>query len=136
MAAGISGVHIVIYSRSASRDREFLRTVLGFDSVDAGDGWLIFALPPAELGIHPTREPSAHELFLTCADLDATRASLRKVGARVSRPVARPWGRLVRLRLPSGARIGIYEPSHARAVAPAGRKSRAKGQRPRRSGDR
>ncbi|TMF94473.1 MAG: extradiol dioxygenase, partial [Chloroflexi bacterium] len=76
----ISGAHVILFSQDAEADRAFISDVLGFRSVDAGEGWLIFALPPAELAVHPA-DDAHHELYLMCRDLDATVAALREKGA-------------------------------------------------------
>jgi len=112
----IRGVHAVMFSTEAERVRALLRDALGFASVDAGDGWLIFALPPAELGVHPTEAGSSVELYLLCDDLEGTIAELDGKGVACSEPIEeRGWGRLTYLKLPDGARLGLYEPNHATA---------------------
>ena len=109
----ISGVHAIIFSRDAEADRAFFRDVLGLDSVDSGGGWLIFALPPAELGIHPTEEQDDHQLFLLCEDIEATAKALEGKRVRLKRPFDEPdWGRVTELTLPGGGRIGLYQPKH------------------------
>jgi catechol 2,3-dioxygenase-like lactoylglutathione lyase family enzyme len=113
----ISGAHVILFSEDAEADRAFFRDVLGFRSVDAGDGWLIFALPPAELAVHPSDE-SHHELYLMCADLDETIAELRRRGAIITdRAAEREWGRMVAVTLPGGGRLQLYEPRHASPLA-------------------
>ena len=112
----ITGAHTVIYSESAEEVRAFLRDVLGFSSVDAGGGWLVFALPPAELAVHPSDGDSSHELYLMCDDLDATMAELSAKGVKFQPVTEQRWGRLTSLILPDGARLGLYEPSHATAI--------------------
>jgi catechol 2,3-dioxygenase-like lactoylglutathione lyase family enzyme len=113
----ITGAHVILFSKDAEADRAFFRDVLGFRSVDAGDGWLIFALPPAELAVHPSGD-SYHELYLMCADLDETIAELRRRGAIVSDHVTeRDWGLMVAVTLPGGSRIQLYEPRHASPLA-------------------
>jgi catechol 2,3-dioxygenase-like lactoylglutathione lyase family enzyme len=108
----IKGAHVILYSEDAEADRAFMRDVLGFDSVDAGGGWLIFALPPSELAVHPSDE-SRHELYLMCDDLDSTTAELRRKDAEVSDDVVdRKWGRMVGVKLPSGGTLYLYEPRH------------------------
>ena len=108
----ITGAHAIIYSRDAEADRDFIREKLGFDSVDAGGGWLIFALPPAEVAVHPDDAGDRHELFLMCDDIEATAAQLA-----ISEPITEArFGRLVYIALPSGARIGLYEPKHPTAI--------------------
>lgn len=112
----ISGVHAIIYSKQAERLRTFLRDTLKLPSVDAGGGWLIFALPPAELGIHPAEE-SYHELYLMCDDIEATTRDLKAKGVEVATPIAdQGWGLLSRLRLPSGDEISLYQPKHPTAI--------------------
>jgi predicted enzyme related to lactoylglutathione lyase len=110
----ITGVHAIIYSEQAQAAREFFRDVLGWDSVDAGHGWLIFALPPAELAVHPDGGPDRHELYLMCDDLDATLGELRAKGVEpVEDVTAQRWGRTTAIGIPGGGRIALYEPAHA-----------------------
>lgn len=109
----ISGAHVILFSEDADADRAFIQDVLGFRSIDAGEGWLIFALPPSELAVHPAGE-SRHELYLMCGDLEATIGALRAKGADVSDDVTeRGWGRMVEVTLPGGGSIYLYEPHHA-----------------------
>jgi catechol 2,3-dioxygenase-like lactoylglutathione lyase family enzyme len=116
----INGVHALIYSPDADADRAFLRDVLGFEHVDSGGGWLIFALPPAELGVHPTDGEPHHELYLMCDDVDRTTADLRTKGADFEGDIQDlGFGRLATMRLPSGATLPMYEPKHAVAARPA-----------------
>jgi catechol 2,3-dioxygenase-like lactoylglutathione lyase family enzyme len=108
----ISGAHVILFSTDAEADRAFFRDVLGFRSVDAGDGWLIFALPPSEVAVHPAAD-SHHELYLMCKDLESTTTELRRKGAAVSQDVIqRDWGRMVAIRLPGGGDLYLYEPHH------------------------
>ena len=108
----ISGAHVVIYSKNAEADRAFLRDVLGLSSVDAGGGWLIFALPPAEVAVHPGKN-GRHELYLMCSDLDGTLARLKEKGVKIlPRIHDEPWGRLGTIVLPGGSRLSIYQPKH------------------------
>lgn len=116
----INGVHAIVFSSEAERVRTFFAEVLGPASVDAGDGWPIFALPPAELAVHPA-ETSRHELSFMCDDIHATLAELRAKGVEVSDEVSdESWGLLAWLRLPDGAKIGIYEPKHPSPISPSG----------------
>ncbi len=109
----IRGVHMIIASTDAGADRAFLRDVLGLDSVDAGEGWLIFALPPAELAVHPG-ENGRHELYLMCADLEATLRELERRGAALNSSITeQPWGRRGFIALPGGGELAIYQPTHA-----------------------
>ncbi|MDQ6879053.1 MAG: extradiol dioxygenase [Candidatus Dormibacteraeota bacterium] len=114
----ISGVHTIIFSRDAEADRAFFKDVLGLDSIDSGGGWLIFALPPAELALHPTEEPERHELFLLCDDIEVTARELEKKGVPLKRPFDEPrWGTVTEIALPGGGRISLYQPKHALAHA-------------------
>jgi catechol 2,3-dioxygenase-like lactoylglutathione lyase family enzyme len=109
----INGVHALIYSTDAEADRAFVRDVLGLEHVDSGGGWLIFALPPAELGVHPTDADPRHELYLMCDDVIRTTAELRAKGAEFDGGIQDVgFGRLTTIRLPSGAKLPMYEPNH------------------------
>jgi catechol 2,3-dioxygenase-like lactoylglutathione lyase family enzyme len=109
----IIGAHALIYSHDAEADRTFLRDVLGFDFVDSGGGWLIFALPPAEVAVHPTEGEPSHELYLMCDDIDRTVEELRAKGAEFDGGITDArFGRLTTIRLPSGASLPIYQPKH------------------------
>jgi hypothetical protein len=109
----ITGAHAILYSTDADADRGFLRDLLGTTSVDAGGGWLILALPPAEVAVHPTDGPARHELYLLCDDIDATVDELRARGVVVDGGISdEGWGRLVTIRLPGGSALGVYEPRH------------------------
>ena len=112
----ISGAHVIVYSKDAEADRAFLRDVLGFKSVDAGHGWLIFALPPAEAAFHPADENGAHELFFMCDDLKSEMSSLAKKGVTCSEAHEERWGSITRIMLPGGGKIGLYQPRHPRAT--------------------
>jgi catechol 2,3-dioxygenase-like lactoylglutathione lyase family enzyme len=114
----ISGTHVIIYSRDAEADRAFFRDVLGLDSVDSGGGWLIFALPPAEVAVHPTEEKDHHELYLLCEDIEASAKELESRGVPLRRPFDEArWGRVTEITLPGGGRIGLYQPKHPLAHA-------------------
>ena len=118
MKSLISGVHALIYSHDADADRAFFRDVLGLDAVDSGGGWLIFALPPSELAIHPTDEEDDHELFLLCDDIEATAMELERKRVPLTRPFDEErWGTVTRITLPGGGRIGLYQPKHQLAHA-------------------
>ncbi|MCA1675362.1 MAG: extradiol dioxygenase [Actinobacteria bacterium] len=112
----INGAHVIIYSRDAEADRQFLRDVLEFAPVDAGEGWLLFKVPPAELAVHPTEGAAVHELYLLCDDVEATVAELTAKGAEFAGPVAdQGWGLLVSIVLPGGGQVGLYQPQHPTA---------------------
>ncbi|SHN46498.1 VOC family protein [Cryptosporangium aurantiacum] len=108
----ITGAHAILYSSAAEEVRTFLHDVLGFGSVDAGGGWLIFALPPAELAVHPTGGGSSTELYLMCDDIEATLAELKTKGVECQPVTDQGWGLLSRLTLPDGSGLGIYQPRH------------------------
>jgi catechol 2,3-dioxygenase-like lactoylglutathione lyase family enzyme len=112
----ISGAHVVIYSKNAEADRAFFRDILGFKSVDAGHGWLIFALPPTEAAFHPS-EGDVHELYFMCDDLKTEMASLANKGVKCSKVEEARWGSVTKMRLPSGGSVGLYQPKHPTAIA-------------------
>jgi hypothetical protein len=113
----IFGAHTIIYSKDATADRVFLRDVLGFASVDAGHGWLIFALPPSEVAIHPAEENGRHELYLMCDDLKAEIAALREKGVSYSDVHEERWGSITTIRLPGGGNVGLYQPKYPTALS-------------------
>jgi catechol 2,3-dioxygenase-like lactoylglutathione lyase family enzyme len=113
----IFGAHVIVYSKDAAADRAFLRDILGFGSVDVGQGWLIFALPPAEVAVHPADENSLHELYLMCDDLEAEIETLRNNGVRCSDVQEARWGSSVKIRLPGGGDVGLYQPKHPTAFS-------------------
>ena len=110
----IDGAHIVVYSENADADRAFFRDILGFPSVDAGHGWLIFALPAAEAAFHPAHGNAKHELYLMCDDLKAEIAALQARGVACSDVKEERWGSITKIRLPGGSEIGLYQPKHPR----------------------
>jgi catechol 2,3-dioxygenase-like lactoylglutathione lyase family enzyme len=111
----ISGAHVIVYSKDAEADRGFFRDVLGFKSVDAGHGWLIFALPPAEAAFHPS-EDGIHELYFMCDDLRAEMASLAKKNVTCCKVEEARWGSITKMRLPGGGEVGLYQPKHPTAL--------------------
>lgn len=118
----IAGGHVIIYAEDAERARAFIREVLGFDSVDAGRGWLIFALPPSELAVHPGESggqgDAHHELFLMCHDLERTVADLQRKGVEFTSPVtAARFGLMTRFKIPGAGEIGLYQPKHPSPLA-------------------
>ena len=110
----INGAHVVVYSKDAEADRRFLTDILGFRSVDAGQGWLIFALPPSEAAVHPAAENDRHELYLMCDDLARTMADLKAKGVACDEVVEARWGVITKVPLPGGGKVGLYEPRHPR----------------------
>lgn len=142
----IIGAHAIVYSKSPEADRGFLRDVLALPSVDVGEGWLIFGLPPAEVAVHPSDENDVHELYLMCGDVAQFVAAMKRHGI-VCGPVQNlGWGLLTQLTLPGGGKLGVYQPRHARPKPmragklrrkPAGRRPTKKAPRkPRRRGAR
>jgi hypothetical protein len=115
----IFGAHFVVYSKDATADRAFLQDTLGLKSIDAGHGWLIFALPPAEAAIHPSEESTRQELYFLCNDLNAEIASLQKKGVRCTEVQEARWGSITKIPLPGGSEIGLYQPKHALAIPSA-----------------
>ncbi|MGA2602356.1 MAG: extradiol dioxygenase [Bryobacteraceae bacterium] len=113
----IFGAHTILYSKDADADRAFLQDVLGLSHVDAGHGWLIFALPPGEIAVHPAEENNRHELYFMCDDLKTEIAALRGKGVQCSEVHQERWGSLTKIRLPGGGDIGLYEPKHPTAIA-------------------
>ena len=113
----IHGAHVIIYSKDAEADRAFFRDTLKYPSVDAGHGWLIFALPPAELAIHPAEENDHHALYLMCDDVRALVTELAGKQVPCSAIQEERWGSIVHVTLPGGGRLGIYQPKHPSPVA-------------------
>jgi len=109
----IRGAHIIVYSKDADADRNFMRDVLKFPFVDAGHGWLIFALPPAEIAVHPAGESESHELYLMCDDVNAFIAEMNGAGVACSAVSEQRWGSLTHVTLPGGGTLGVYQPKHA-----------------------
>jgi len=115
----ITGMHAIVFSSEADQVRAFFKDTLGLPSVDAGGGWLIFALPPAELAVHPAGRESRHELYLMCDDIHATLADLRDKGIGVAQDVTdQGWGLLAAIRLPDGSQFPIYQPRHPSPPSP------------------
>ena len=111
----VFGAHLIVYSNDADADRAFLAEVFGFESVDAGGGWLIFALPPAEVAVHPAETPGA-ELYLMSDDLSAEMRSLADRGVVCSDVEEARWGSVTKVPLPGGGVIGLYQPRHPLAI--------------------
>jgi hypothetical protein len=114
----ITGLHAIIYSGDAEKNRAFLRDVLSLTWVDAGHGWLIFAAPPAELAVHPTEEHEKprRELYLMCDDLRATMRELADKGVQCSAITEARWGSITSIHLPGGGTLGLYQPKHPTAL--------------------
>ena len=112
----ISGAHVVVYTKNAEADRAFFSEILGFKSVDAGHGWLIFGLPPTEAAFHPS-ENQAHELYFMCDDLKTEMAALAQKGVECSKVEEARWGSITKIWLPGGGSVGLYQPKHPTAIA-------------------
>lgn len=109
----INGMHAIVYVKDAEKARSFFRDVLGFPSVDAGRGWLIFALPPAEIAAHPSDDSSDHQLYFMCDDVRKTTDELKRKGVEFTAPVTdHGWGLLTTMKIPGGGEISLYEPRH------------------------
>ena len=112
----ITGAHVIIYSKDPEADRAFFRDVLKLSSVDAGHGWLIFALPPAEVAFHPSEGNDLHELYFMCDDLTATMESLKGKNVKCGPVKEERWGSLTTISLPGRGTIGLYQPKHPTAI--------------------
>ena len=114
----INGTHAIIYCQDAEKARAFFRDVLKFDSVDAGQGWLIFAMPPAEMGVHPAEGTEhRHELYFMCDDVKKTVEELKSKGVEFATEISdQGWGLLTTLKIPGGGEIGLYQPRHPSAI--------------------
>ncbi|MEA2691606.1 MAG: hypothetical protein QOJ16_993 [Acidobacteriota bacterium] len=112
----ITGAHVILYSKDPDADRAFFKDVLGFPAVDAGHGWLIFALPPAEAAFHPAGENDRHELYLMCDDVEAEIRALASKDVSCSPIVEERWGSRTRITLPGGGEVGLYQPKHPTAL--------------------
>ena len=114
----IIGLHTLIYSNDAAKDRAFFRDVLGLKFVDTGHDWLIFAMPPTEMGVHPTDgDLEWHELYLMCDDVEKTVADLKAKGVECGEITNAGWGMLTTITLPSGGKLGMYQPRHPMAIS-------------------
>jgi hypothetical protein len=113
----IHGAHVIVYSKDSDADRDFFRDVLEYPSVDAGGGWLIFALPPAELAVHPAETNGKHELYFMCDDIQAFLRAMAAKDVACSPVHEERWGSLTQVTLPGGGTIGVYQPKHASPLA-------------------
>jgi catechol 2,3-dioxygenase-like lactoylglutathione lyase family enzyme len=114
----IHGAHVIIYSRDADADRAFFRDVLQYPFADAGHGWLIFALPPAEIAFHPSDGNDVHEFYFMCDDVRALILEMTKKNVACSAIDEQRWGSITRITLPGGGKIGVYQPKHASPLKP------------------
>ena len=132
----IIGAHSIIYSTSPEADRRFLRDVLELTSVDVGDGWLIFGLPPAEVAVHPSGENDVHEFYLMCDDVKAFVAKMGKSNIACGPVQNLGWGLLTHVMLPGGGKLGVYQPRHARPKPMSLLKTKKSAKRAAKSGNR
>jgi hypothetical protein len=128
----IIGAHSIIYSRKPEVDRAFLRDVLRLPSVDAGEGWLIFGLPPAELAVHPSEKNNIHEFYLMCDDIQVFVAEMADQDVSCGPIQSMGWGQLAEVALPGGGKLGVYQPRHARPKSARPGKAKARAGRKRR----
>ncbi|HWY49441.1 MAG TPA: hypothetical protein VNX70_18785 [Bryobacteraceae bacterium] len=119
----ITGAHVLFYSGNPEADRAFFRDILHLPSVDAGRGWLIFKLPPAEAALHPADgEFKSHQamlptqFYLMCDDLQSLIKSLEVYKVSCTPVAQERWGMRTTIKLPSGGEIGLYQPSHPTAL--------------------
>ena len=110
----VIGTHMLFYTSQPEALRAMLRDVFGFKQVDAGQGWLIFALPPAELAVHPGSRNDVHELYLMCDDIEAFMARMTEHQIGCSAVQTMGWGLLTKVELPGGGKLGVYQPRHGR----------------------
>lgn len=113
----IIGSHTIIQSTDAEADKAFFRDVLKLSNVDSGGGWLIFGLPPSEVGVHPSSNNDVHEFYLICEDVEAFVTQMKKQGVACSPIQEQRWGHLVQVTLPGGGKLGVYQALHARPDA-------------------
>jgi hypothetical protein len=121
----LTGAHAIIYSKHPKADRAFFKDVLKLPSVDVGDGWLIFGLPPSEVAVHPSERNNMHELYLMCDDVERFTARMDERGVKCASVRNQGWGLLTELTLPGGGKLGVYQPRHKRPKS-VGRRSKVR----------
>jgi hypothetical protein len=126
----ITGAHSIIYSTDSEADRAFFQNVLKLPSVDVGDGWLIFGLPPSEVAVHPSEKNGTHELYLICNDVEAFTTEMERRGISCDPVSDQGWGLLTSVTLPGGGKLGVYEARHARPETPGAAKQPSAAARP------
>jgi hypothetical protein len=117
----ITGAHSIIYSKKPELDRKFFEEVLKFPKVDIGHGWLIFALPPSEIAVHPSSKNGVHEFYLMCDDVESFVKEMKEKKIKCSKIDKQPWGHLTYITLPGGGELGVYESKHESPVWSKGR---------------
>lgn len=129
----INGMHAIIYTKEADAVRAFFKKILKFPNVDAGRGWLIFGLPPSEMGVHPIDGPdrASYEMYLMCDDLEKTVAELKNKGVTFPRQIIDAgWGKVTAMELPGGLELGLYEPRHPTAIGTGPKKVKRAAKKP------
>ena len=119
----ILGAHVIVYSKKADADRKFIADLFGTKGADAGGGWMIYALPPAEIAVHPSDENDVHELYVMVDDVEAFVAAMKKKKVKCDPVSDQRWGLLTSIAMPGGGKLGVYQPKHA---SPIIRSARAK----------
>ena len=112
----ILGAHVIVYSKKADADRELIADLLGTKGADAGGGWMIYALPPAEIAVHPADEGGTHELYVMVDDVEAFALAMKKKKVKCDPISEQRWGLLTSVTLPSGGKLGVYQPKHASPI--------------------
>lgn len=120
----IIGAHVMLHSRDEAADRAFLSEVLKFNSVDAGGGFMIYGIPPAEMAIHGSDRNDLHQLYLMCEDMDGFVAEMTERAIAFTPPSFQGWGTMTEITLPGGGKLGVYEPHHKRPKHPAAKRAR------------
>jgi hypothetical protein len=115
----ILGAHVIVYSKQADADRKFLAELFGTKGADAGGGWMIYALPPAEIAVHPGDEGNTHELYVMVDDVEAFVVAMKKKKVACDPVSDQRWGMLTSIALPSGGKLGVYQPKHASPIIKA-----------------
>jgi hypothetical protein len=122
----IIGAHVMLHSRDEAADRAFLSEVLNFGSVDAGDGFMIFGIPPAEMAVHGSDRNDLHQLYLMCEDMEDFVAEMTERAIAFTPPSFQGWGTMTEITLPGGGKLGVYQPHHKRPKQPAAKRARKK----------
>ena len=122
----IIGAHVMLHSRDEAADRAFLSEVLNFGSVDAGDGFMIYGIPPAEMAVHGSDRNDLHQLYLMCEDMEDFIAEMTERAIAFTPPSFQGWGTMTEITLPGGGKLGVYQPHHKRPKQPAAKRARKK----------
>jgi hypothetical protein len=120
----IIGAHVMLHSRDEAADRAFLSDILKFGSVDAGGGFMIYGIPPAEIAVHGSDRNDLHQLYLMCENMDEFVAEMAEHGIAFTPPSFQGWGTVTEITLPGGGNLGVYQPHHKRPEQPAAKRAR------------